>query len=129
MIRLKKWLPIALCCVPAVAIAAAVGIGIAVGGVTLGASYGGPLGLTLITLALLVCPLHMGWMMWRMRRQPAATGRASGAVACCPPATQRTAVAADTLERVEVLHRRREALEQEVMVLLQTAQTQTAVEQ
>lgn len=127
--RFKAWLPMALCCVPAVVIAVIVGLGVAVGGVTLGAATGGSWPLGLIVLALLVCPLHMGWMMWRMRRQDGAAGQLSiGAAACCPPAKQRSAVETAALERVAVLRRRREALEQEVTGLLQKPQTQTVVE-
>jgi hypothetical protein len=41
--------------------------------------FGGALGVTgaslLSTLALLACPLGMGWMMWRMSRQQAAVAR------------------------------------------------------
>ena len=126
----KAWLPIALCCVPAVAIATVVRIGIAVGGVTFGAAFGGTWSLGLVALALLACPLHMGWLMWRMQRQNGASGQLSiGAAACGPPAKQIAAAETDALERVEMLRRRREALEQEVALLLQTPQTQTVVEQ
>lgn len=126
---LKKWLPIALCCVPAVAIAAVVGIGIVVGGAAFGASFGGTWSLGLVALALLACPLHMGWMMWRVQRQNGASGRSASAANCCPPAGQRAMSKLNTDKRLQVLRRRREALEQEVAVLLRTSQTQTSVEQ
>jgi len=127
--RFKAWLPMVLCCVPAVVIAVIVGLGVAVGGVTLGTAASSSWRLGLIMLALLACPLHMGWMMWRMQRQNGASGQLSiGAAACCPPAKQIAAAETDALERVEVLRRRREALEQEVALLLQTPQTQTVVE-
>ena len=48
----RKWLPIALCCVPGIAVAVIVGVGLAAGGAALGASFGGPLGLVLIGLAV-----------------------------------------------------------------------------
>lgn len=128
-IELKKWMPIALCCVPAVAIAAVVGMGIAIGGATFGASFGGPLGLGLVALALLVCPLHMGWMMWRMQKQSGTSGQSVIASDCCPPVGQIAAAELDTRERLHVLRQRREALEQEMTVLLQTYPNQTSVEQ
>ncbi len=49
--KLQKWMPIALCCLPGVA--AIIGVGIASGDSMVGASLGGPLGLSLIVLAAL----------------------------------------------------------------------------
>ena len=50
--KLRKWVPIALCCLPGVA--AVVGIGLALGGSAFGTWLGGPLDLGLIVLAMLV---------------------------------------------------------------------------
>ena len=65
--KIRKWLPIALCCLPGVAVAAIVGVSIALGGATVSASLGGPLGIGLIVLAALSCPLSMYLLMTRQR--------------------------------------------------------------
>jgi len=109
--KLKQWLPIALCCVPAIAIAAIVGIGIAIGG----AAFGGSWGLGLIVLALLICPLHMGWMVWRMQKRVAA-GESAGMAACCSSDQDSTADP-DPSARLQALRTRREALERELIEL------------
>ncbi len=113
--ELKEWIPIALCCVPAVAIAAIVGIGIVVGGAAFGASFGGPWGLGLIALALLICPLHMGWMMWRMQKRGAAE-ESAGMAACCSSSQDSTADP-DPSVRLQALRSQREALERELIEL------------
>jgi Mn2+/Fe2+ NRAMP family transporter len=66
----KKWWPVALCCVPAIVIVAALGVGL----------------VSLANLsrwaAVLVCPLAMGLMMWLMSkgmRSEQATGGAHSA--------------------------------------------------
>ena len=110
--KLRNWLPIALCCLPGVGIVAIVGIGLAVGGAAFGAS---PLGLGLVTLALLACPLSMGLMMWRSRK--AAPG-SSSSMACCAPDAALAAFEAELpADRLAVLRERREALECEVAEL------------
>lgn len=60
-------MPIALCCVPGIAMVVLVGIGVAAGGASLGAGLGGPLGLVIISLAALACPVSMGLMLLRRR--------------------------------------------------------------
>src|SRR5438094_603780 len=65
--KLRKWMPIALCCLPGVAIAAIIGMGIAVGGAAVGAFLGGSLGIGLIVLTTLACPLSMYLMMTQQR--------------------------------------------------------------
>lgn len=112
----RRWIPLALCCVPGIAIVAVVGIGLAVGGAAFGVSFGGPLGLGLVALALLVCPLHMGWMMWRMRKQQAASEGAA-MMACCPPEQEASTTASAPSERLQALRAQREALEREVAEL------------
>ncbi len=74
--KLQKWLPIALCCLPGVVVAALVGLSLALGGAAVGASPlgSGPLGLRLIALvtgSAVVCPVSMGLMMWRLGQSSA----------------------------------------------------------
>ena len=112
-----RWLPIALCCLPGVAVAALVGIGFAVGGAAFGASFGGPLGLGLIALAVLACPLSMVWMMGRGSQRKPATGSASVMADCCAPGEQAPATDSAGSNRLAILRSRREALERELAEL------------
>jgi hypothetical protein len=102
---MKKWLPIALCCLPGIAAIAILGIG----GVAFGASLSGLLGLGLVVLAMLACPLSMALMM---RRQKAA-GHSQSMADCCLPRQETT----KPTERLTVLRERREALERELTEL------------
>jgi type VI protein secretion system component VasK len=128
-IRLKTWLSMALCCVPALVIATLVGIDITVAGFTVGATLGGSWSLGLIALFLLICPLYMSWMVWRLQRHQDGSGQSTRMARCCPPAAQIPAVEADTFARMQMLRRRREALEKEVAGLRHTWQTQIELEQ
>lgn len=67
--KLRKWLPIALCCLPGIAVAAVVVLGLAFSSTAFGTSLDEPLGLALIALAVLACPLSMGLITWRRVRQ------------------------------------------------------------
>ena len=115
---LRKWLPIALCCVPGIALAGLVGIGLAAGGTALGAAFGGPLGLAVILLAVLACPASMGLMMLRQRGLAEKSGRAtlaSPAMAdCCLPAQPQADAESASLA---TLRARRETLERELVDL------------
>ena len=115
---LRKWLPIALCCLPGIAIAGLVGIGLAAGGTALGGSLGGPLGLAVIGVAVLACPASMGLMMMRQRGSREKSGRAAGtslAMAdCCLPAQSQADAEAASLT---ILRARRETLERELAEL------------
>ncbi len=113
--RLRKWLPIGLCCLPGVAAVAIVGFGLIVGEATFGASPSGPLGLGLVALALLVCPMGMGLMMWRS--QKVASGSSSGLPSCCAPDEALAAFEAASADRLAALRDRREALERELVEL------------
>ena len=108
--KLRKWIPIALCCLPGVAIAAIIGIGIAVGGAAVGASLGGLLGIGLIVLAALACPLSMYLMMTRQRgssQHPAPNG--SQLIAdCCAPGEEASS------DRLESLRAQRKSIESEL---------------
>ena len=111
--KVRKWMPIALCCLPRVIIAAIVGIGIAVGGATVGTSLGGPLGIGLIVLAAVACPLSMSWMMTRQRRsnQQAAPNGSQLMADCC-------ALGEETYsDRLESLRAQRESLERELAAM------------
>jgi len=115
---LRKWLPVALCCVPGIALAGLVGIGLAVGGTALGATFGGPLGLAVIGVAVLACPASMGLMMLRQRASGEKSGGAAGAslatMDCClPDQTQAGAEAAS----LAALRTQRETLERELVEL------------
>ena len=65
--KIRKWMPIALCCLPGIAVAAIVGVSIALGSATVSASMSGPLGIGLIVLAALSCPMSMYFLMTRQR--------------------------------------------------------------
>lgn len=108
--KLRKWIPIALCCLPGVAVAAIIGIGIALGGSVVGASLGGPLSIGLIVLAVLACPLSMYLMMTRQRgsRQKATPNGLQMTADCCAPGEEATS------DHLESLRTQRESLEREL---------------
>lgn len=117
-INWRNWLPIALCCVPGIAIAAIVGIGIVVGGAAFGVSFGGPLGLALIAVAVLACPVSMALMMRRSMSQTDASGNSQRMADCCAPS--KTPASADVVpaaDSLAALRARRKALEREVVEL------------
>ena len=109
----RQWLPMALCCLPGILAAALIGVGaVALGG----ASLSGPLGLGLIALAVLACPLSMGLMMWRNSKQNSshAAGHAPVMADCCMPGEALTTEADSSAERLAALQARRETLEREL---------------
>lgn len=111
--NLRKWMPIALCCLPGVAIAAVIGVGIAAGGAALGTSLGGPLGIGLIVLAALACPVSMGLIMTRQREsnQKAASNSSQLMADCCAPGEEASS------DRLESLRAQRESLEHELAAM------------
>ncbi len=113
--KLRKWMPIALCCLPGVAVAAIVGMGIAFGGAAFGTALGGPLGLGLLVLATLACPVSMGLMMMRQRGagQSSAPGSSATMMDCCLPGPGEEA----PTERLTSLRTQLEALERELAEL------------
>lgn len=111
---LRGWLPVALCCVPLLAIAAIVGIGIVIGGASFEASLGGPVGLGLIVVALLACPVTMSWMMWRAQMRRVASGRSGVLADCCLPEQPVSPDEPGPAERLQALRARREAVEAEI---------------
>ena len=108
--KLQKWMPIALCCLPGVAIAIIAGVGIALGGAAVGTSLGGPLGIGLIVLAALACPLSMYLMMTRHRgSSQKVTSNGSQLMAdCCAPGEEASS------DRLESLRAQRKSLESEL---------------
>lgn len=115
-INAKNWLPMALCCLPGVAVAAIVAVGAAGGG----AASSGPLSLGLIALAMLACPISMGVMMLWHRRSSQSSARpiSSPPVTCCLPGATLDAVdAGEAAERLAALRAKREVLEQELVEL------------
>jgi len=115
--NVKRWLPIALCCLPGVVVAATVVAGIAVGGATISGALDGPLGLGLIALAVLACPVSMGLMIVRQRGSLNSSSENTSLMAdCCAPGDiaafdQTSSPAA----RLAELRQRREALERELV--------------
>lgn len=108
--KLRQWMPIALCCLPGVAVAAIIGAAIALGGATVGTTLGGPLGIGLIVLAALACPLSMYLMMTRQRGSSwKVTSNGSQLMAdCCAPGEETSS------DRLESLRAQRESLEREL---------------
>ena len=116
-VRSKKWLPIGLCCLPGVALAVIVGVSVLLGGATFGVSLGGPLGVGILALAFLACPLSMGFMMWRGNRS--GSSGTMNSMPCCAPGEGATATvtqleAGSMSERLAQLVARREALERDL---------------
>lgn len=110
---LKRWWPMALCCLPGVAVAVIVGLGIAFGGAAAVTWLGGPLGLGLLVLATLACPVSMGLMMTRQRStiQKSASNSTSMMAGCCLPDE------AAPSDRLATLRAQRQALEHELAEL------------
>lgn len=111
--NVKRWLSVGLCCLPGMALVAVLGIGAIAGGATFDSTLQGPIGLGLIGLAVLACPLSMGLMMLR-NRDMAHSGEPANIADCCLPGDQ--ALRNET-DRVAELRTRREALEQQVAEL------------
>ena len=119
--RSRKWLPIALCCLPGVTVAAIVGISLIVGGAAVGALWGGPLGLGLISLAMLACPVSMGLLIWHQRQSSPDSARknVTPIVNCCLPGETLAAFESDNpSQRLTELRARRVALEHELTKML-----------
>ena len=109
--RLRQWLPMALCCLPGLA---AVALIVVVGGPALG----GPLGLGLIVLATLACPISMGLMMGRGAQHHSMADRTPLLVNCCLPGAALEAFESGASdERLAAPRARREALEHELAEL------------
>jgi hypothetical protein len=122
--RLKRWLPIGLCCLPGLAIAAIIGASVLLGGATFGMRLGGPLGVAILALAFLACPLSMGFMTWRSNRNmPAVANQATAT--CCAHGDQTTSIpdilyVGSSPEHLAQLVDRREALEHDLALRSQS---------
>ena len=113
-INFRKWIPIALCCLPGVAVAAIVGVGLTAGGAAVGTWLGGPLGLGLLVLAVLACPVSMVVMMrQRGSGQQTMSDGSTALMDCCLPAQGEEA----STNRLASLRAKREALEHELAKL------------
>jgi ABC-type transport system involved in multi-copper enzyme maturation permease subunit len=111
---LRKWLPMVLCSAPGLVVAGAALVGIAIWGTAFVSS---PLGLGLITLAVLACPLNMVLTMIINRRQ-AASGASSTVTSCCMPGQNMESTPTDSpADRLATLRDRRVALERELAEL------------
>jgi hypothetical protein len=99
--KLPKWLPIVACCLPGVALAAVIGIGIAARSAVVGSSLGGPLDIGLIVLAAFACPPSMGLMMTRNRASGQRhTSNGSQMMAdCCAPGEEVSSTRLESLRR------------------------------
>ena len=112
--KLRKWMPIALCCLPGVAVAAIIGVAITLGGTTVGGFLGGPLGIGLIVLAALACPLSMGLIMMRQNtssQQTTTRNRSQLVADCCAPGEETSA------DHLAALRAQRESLEHELAAM------------
>jgi hypothetical protein len=113
-------LPIGLCCLPGLAIAAIIGASVLLGGATFGMRLGGPLAVAILALAFLACPLSMGFMTWRRNRNmPAGVNQATAT--CCAHGDQTTSMPAildvgSSPEHLAQLVARREALEHDLVL-------------
>lgn len=98
---------------PGVAIAVIIGVGIALGGSAVGTSLGGPLGIGLVVMAVLACPLSMYLMMTRGRgsHQQTAPNGSQLAADCCAPGEETSS------NRLESLKAQRESLERELAAM------------
>lgn len=116
--KMKRWLPIAICCLPGVLMVTIVGISLAVGGATFGAFTSGPIGLGLIAVAVLACPLSMALMMRHKSNQKPASGGSQTMADCCRPSEPDVTKGVDSaVKRLAVLRQRRKALERELVEL------------
>lgn len=109
--EMKRWIPIALCCLPGVIATILIGAGIAIGGRAFSEFFNGPVAVGLAMLVILACPLTMGLMMKRASKQNILSRKSAMMTDCCVPGQQVSIVEAD---RLAALRRRRETLEREV---------------
>lgn len=105
---LRRWIPFALCCAPGF-VAALLVAGIAFGGAAFGLSLNSPLGIGLLGVAMLACPVSMIWMMRGITRAP----KLAETMPCCAPQGD-AAASANTLTELRAL---RVHLEREIAAL------------
>ena len=107
-LKIKRWLPLAICCLPGVIVA------LAIVGASLGLTLDGPLS-GLVVLAVLACPLTMFLILARRARadHDRPTGGAMIAGCCVSP----DYLVAKEADRLSELRTQREELQNEVAEL------------
>ena len=79
----RRWIPIALCCLPGLVAAGLVALGLAAGGTAWGNILGSPLGSALGAVFAMTYLGWIGWMSWRMMRRPSPSRPTRAAAECC----------------------------------------------
>ncbi len=114
--RVRSWLPMLLCLLPVIAVGALVGLSFLTGVAAFQAAVCGPVGLALVALAILACPVGMGLMLWhRHASTPGSSSGSAPTMACCLPGEEipPSALSSDN-DQLAALRARREALEHEL---------------
>lgn len=114
--RVRSWLPMLLCLLPVIVVGALVGLTLLTGVAAFRATVGGPVGLTLVALAILACPVGMGLMLWRRQAStPGSSSASAPTMACCLPGEEiRPSALSSSNDQLAALRARREALEREL---------------
>lgn len=108
----RRWIPIALCCLPGLVAAGLVALGLAAGGTASGNILGSPLGSALGAVFAVTYLGWIGWMSWRMIRRPSPSRPMRAPAECCDdiePAVFDATIA--NAERLTLLTAQREQLE------------------
>lgn len=117
--KAKRWLPVALCCVPGALALAVMGAALLTGGLVFGSGSSGGVLAVVAVLSLAACSVAMGWMTYRSVKARTAPGDGDGAsVDCCfPMESSASARDSSAAERIHRLKERREAAERELVAL------------
>lgn len=82
---MRRWLPVAICCVPGVLIAAVLTVGLLTGGLVLRADSGSPLTLAVLAGAVLAAPVTVMLTMGRRGRRSEGVSQRTISQSCCEP--------------------------------------------